>query len=360
MLKKDNSGRNRPLKGGKHLRRRKQNAFLVIIPVLFLAIFFTIVTLFKYSHNLSKENQIPNNTQELQRQQSEQDTTAPEINLLPLQEKVLQNIEDFIEPGYTAIDNVDGDITDSVETSIKKVKPNYYRISYTVTDSNGNQSSKNRMVKVVKGQIALTFDDGPSLTITPQILNTLYFNDVKATFFVLAFDEQKAALIQREYKEGHTIGYHGYSHKYSEIYTSIDTLMENFYKIEHEVTELTGGTSSKIIRFPGGSSNTVSQNYCTGIMTEAVNRVTNEGYVYFDWNIDSDDAGSAKSVKEIYNNIISGICPDRLNVVLMHDSADKTLTMYALQDIIDYGVKNDYEFVTLTTESIQIKHNVSN
>ena len=209
------------------------------------------------------------------------------------------------------------------------------------------------------GIIYLTFDDGPTSDSTPQILDILKNRNIKATFFILHYDEQHEQFIKREYEEGHTIGLHGYTHAYAELYQSADTCMENFRKIREQVYQTTG-TQSKIIRFPGGSSNTISKKYCEGVMTELVKRTVEEGYRYFDWNVDSDDAGHAKTSEKVYQNVTNGIKPGRENVVLMHDFAKNNKTIDALNSIIDWGLEQGYVFRKITEETPMVTHGVNN
>lgn len=209
------------------------------------------------------------------------------------------------------------------------------------------------------GIIYLTFDDGPTSDSTPQILDILKNRNIKATFFILHYDEQHEQFIKREYEEGHTIGLHGYTHAYAELYQSADTCMENFRKIREQVYQTTG-TQSKIIRFPGGSSNTISKKYCEGVMTELVKRTVEEGYRYFDWNVDSDDAGHAKTSEKVYQNVTNGIKPGRNNVVLMHDFAKNNKTIDALNSIIDWGLEQGYVFRKITEETPMVTHGVNN
>ena len=211
------------------------------------------------------------------------------------------------------------------------------------------------------GTIYLTFDDGPSTQSTSQILDILQEKGIKATFFIIdyKFGSEREKLVLREFNEGHTIGLHGTSHTYSEIYTSLDALINNFETLQEKVFQSTGYNST-IIRFPGGSSNTVSKHYCPGIMTEAVNYFSNSDFVYFDWNVDSSDAGGAKSIEEVYNNVISGLKPGRNNVVLMHDSNHKEYTIGALAAIIDFALDAGYEFKAITSETPQVTHRVAN
>lgn len=286
------------------------------------------------------------------------DTTPPELILNPMKDVIFSSIEEFVDPGFSAEDICDGTNL-KVDKTITKSRNCLYTVTYTVSDQSGNKAQQKRQISVIKGQVALTFDDGPSNNITPQILDILANNHVEATFFILGFGPEKEAIVLRESNEGHTIGFHGFSHKYNEIYTSVDTVMSNFAILEDMVYNLTG-YSSKLVRFPGGSSNTVSINYCEGIMTEAAQAVKEYGYTYFDWNVDSGDAGSARTAEDVYQNVVSGIRPGRLNVVLMHDSASKEHTLGALQDIIDYCFENDYELVKLDSSITPVTHKIAN
>ena len=136
-------------------------------------------------------------------------------------------------------------------------------------------------------------------------------NDVKATFFVIHYSEENEALVKKEHSQGHKVALHGYTHTYSQIYTSVEACMENFRKIQEQVYNSIG-EKSNIIRFPGGSSNTVSRKYCQGVMTELTQKVVAEGYRYFDWNVDSDDAGKAKNSDDVYNNVTSKLKPRKI------------------------------------------------
>lgn len=211
------------------------------------------------------------------------------------------------------------------------------------------------------GTIYLSFDDGPSLECTPQILDILKNHNIKATFFILDYQygSKKEEIIMRAFEEGHTIGLHGTSHLYSEIYTSLDTLIKNFETLQEKVYNSLG-YNPIFIRFPGGSSNTVSKNYCTGIMTEASAYFQETDFVYFDWNVDSQDAGGAFSAEEVFQNVTSSIKPDRNNVVLMHDSKNKNYTVEALEKIIVWALEQGYQFKAITKETPQVIHRIAN
>ena len=96
-------------------------------------------------------------------------------------------------------------------------------------------------------------------------------------------------------------------------------------------------------------------------MSRLVNAVTNKGYVYFDWNVDSNDAGGdGNNSNKIYNNVINGLSHNKTNIVLMHDSANHRGTVNALRDIIRYGKDNGYSFKAITNDTPVVRHGVNN
>ena len=118
------------------------------------------------------------------------------------------------------------------------------------------------------------------------------------------------------------------------------------------------GIDSRIIRFPGGSSNTVSRRYSNGIMSYLTTEVLNRGYRYYDWNISSGDAGGTTDPNQVYWNVVNGLSHDRPNMVLCHDI--KTHTRDALRNIIKYGKDNGYSFEPITMETYMIRQRVNN
>ena len=286
------------------------------------------------------------------------DTVAPIVTLNGRAEVFVEDFSAFVEPGFTATDNYDGNLTGSTKLKVTEVSDTSYRLEYYVFDTSGNIGVATRMVTIRKGVVFLTFDDGPSKDITPQILDILEEKGVQATFFLVGYDETKEELVSRAYKEGHTIALHGWSHDYKKVYQSADSVMENFYTIQQRVYD-TIGIKPTIIRFPGGSSNTISKKYCMGIMTDVTKRAEEEGFNYFDWNVDSRDAGGAKNAKEVYENVTTSLRPGR-NIVLMHDSAGNQKTVDALGWIIDYCKQNNYELRVIDEKTIPIHHNIAN
>ncbi len=292
-----------------------------------------------------------------------QDTDEPTIELEGYQSSVLYKGSTYFEPGYKATDNCDGDITDKVQITgnINTNKVGKYKLVYNVSDSAGNITSIDRIINIIekpdKNQktIYLTFDDGPSNS-TEKILDILKEENVKATFFIINADEKYDSVIKRAYDEGHTIGLHSYSHKYKSIYKSEEAFFDDLELINDKVRKITGYPAN-IIRFPGGSSNTISR-ISRGLMTKLSISTKEKGYIYYDWNIASNDTSSISS-KKVYKNVISGL-KYNTNIVLMHDFANNKKTINALRDIIQYGKKNGYEFDKITEMTPQIKHEIRN
>lgn len=275
----------------------------------------------------------------------------------------------YVEPGYVAIDNCDDDITDQVKVLgvVDTSKKGTYEITYSVKDGFGNEAVAKRIVKVFPKNdykpgtvnaktIYLTFDDGPG-AYTARLLDILKKYDVKVTFFVTGYNNNYNELLTREYNEGHTVGLHSYTHDYSLIYRSMDAYMEDLLKIQNKVKEYTG-IESTIIRFPGGSSNTVSRRYRIGIMGDLTKKVEEIGFRYFDWTIASGDAGNTKDSNKIVQNVINGINENGGNVVLMHDI--KPYTVDSVERIIEYGLANGYTFAPLTMDSPVVHQKVNN
>ena len=286
------------------------------------------------------------------------DTTAPVINMQGGSSLYVDNFNNLesIDPGVVVTDNYDKEVKAKRERH--KISETEYEFVYTATDLSGNIAIAKRRILKATGVIYLTFDDGPS-DITPEVLNVLKENDVKATFFIVDYSEEDKSKVQRIIEEGHTLGLHGMSHDYATIYSSLDAITENFIGLRNKILD-DFNYSATYIRFPGGASNTISKNYCEGIMTEATNKVVQEDFTYYDWNVDVDDAGSARTADRIYDNFVAGIAPKRENVVLMHDGYGHQATADALQKIIDYANDNGYVFSAITEDTIPVQHGVNN
>ncbi len=275
---------------------------------------------------------------------------------------------DYLD-GITAIDNRATDPKITVDSSaVDLSKVGTYTLKFKVEDLDNNISEysvnvivKERPVNVTDDSpertIFLTFDDGPSFN-TEKILDILDRYKIKATFFVTGNNHSYNHLIKRAHDSGHTIGLHTYSHDYS-IYRSVDTYFDDLNKISDMVYGITG-ERSKVIRFPGGSSNTVSRNYKVGIMSALVKEVRDRGYQYFDWNISSADAnGNTMPTSTIIRESTAGGGYKNVNL-LMHDTSAKTTTVEALPSIIEYYLDLGYSFKALNVNSYAHHHGTNN
>lgn len=215
---------------------------------------------------------------------------------------------------------------DSTESGAESMdKPVLMNIAGSINDTE-NLANENDQLKVY-----LTFDDGPSDN-TAAILDTLAAYNVKATFFVVGkTDDESKAMYQRIVNEGHSLGMHSYSHKYSVIYDSLDAFETDFNEIQSYLYDVTG-RECKLYRFPGGSSNQVSNTD----MTEFIKFLNEEQVTYFDWNVSSGDATSqAYTTDELVDNVMSDVVKYKTSVVLMHDSNTKGTTVEALGPMIE-------------------------
>lgn len=200
----------------------------------------------------------------------------------------------------------------------------------------------------------MTFDDGPS-SITENILDVLKAKNVKATFFVTYHNDADAIRrLRRIVRENHAIGLHSYTHRYEEIYSSVESFVNDIDKLNSYIVNSTGYTP-KILRFPGGSNcSLLKQNLFDRLKTELDKR----GYVYFDWNVSSADStknATSLSVGEIVGNCYSGAKDRNVAIILMHDtSVKKRIIVDALPILIDKLKRDGFVFSTLSTEAPQI------
>ena len=96
-------------------------------------------------------------------------------------------------------------------------------------------------------------------------------------------------------------------------------------------------------------------------MTYLTSEVVKRGYNYFDWNVDSNDAGGdIYNSGNIYANVVNNLSHGKTNVVLMHDSGSHTATVNALRDIIRFGKNNGYTFSAITNSTPVVRHGVNN
>lgn len=200
--------------------------------------------------------------------------------------------------------------------------------------------------------VYLTIDDGPSEN-TQAVLDILDSYGCKATFFVVGHNDDYFPMIAEAYRRGHTIGLHTYSHDYEEVYSSADAYFADLDAIGQVVAEQIGYVPC-FIRFPGGSSNEISNNYCEGIMNELIPEVQARGYQYYDWNLSVGD-GADHTADEIAS--YGTVKIDDENIMLLcHDSATKQTTVEALPSIIEHYQSQGYVFKAIDRESWVCHH----
>lgn len=296
------------------------------------------------------------------------DFTAPDLKLLGDETITITAGTAFTDPGFTAIDNAEGDVSGKVQVTGKYniYRSGTYTLTYTVTDNYGNTAEATRtlIVKAVPQPdvvdpgdkiIYLTFDDGPSKH-TPRLLEVLEKYNVKATFFVVG--EAGIGYLDEIVAGGHAIGIHTNTHEYSEIYANEEAFFKDLNAVRQIIYERTGIWTT-LMRFPGGSSNTVSRKYCEGIMTTLTQAVTDQGFQYFDWNVSSGDAGGGSTTTEqVFNTVISGIQKHNVSIVLQHDIFG--FSVDAVEQIITWGLANGYQFLPLDPTSPTCHQKVQN
>ena len=318
---------------------------LSLLPILVFIISLILISVqiaFSWNNLLAK-NETTNTSQTIAStsQQEVQNTTKSETNNTPATIDNNKNITNTTETQAKPTENK----TNENKTQTNKVSENKTADSKTTT-SNG------------KSIAYLTFDDGPS-SITNSVLDILKKYNVKATFFVINSGSYNKTTLQREVNEGHTIGLHAYDHNYAIAYKDDNSYLDGIDKLRAKVKADTG-FDSHYIRFPGGSSNTISKRYSKGIMSRITKTAKQRGYKYYDWNVDDDDAGRARTADDCYNNVVKELRPNRSNIVLMHDFGTNKKILEALPRIIEYCQKNGYTMLPIDDNTPEIHHGISN
>lgn len=190
--------------------------------------------------------------------------------------------------------------------------------------------------------VYLTFDDGPSKSVTPLILDLLKNENIPATFFVLGSRvELNPSIVKREYEEGHFIANHGYSHIYSNIYSSKEMVLEEYNKTKDAIQRAIGFSyDGHLFRFPGGATGGKYHD----LKKEAKALLEENQIGFIDWNSLSGDAAGAKTREALIENVKKSAGDKNVVVILMHDAGDKILTYEVLPEIINYFREKGYGF----------------
>ena len=254
--------------------------------------------------------------------------------------KELQSVKEQNALNHTNIAEAQDETLDSVSDSVDTEE--------SVTEENIVETVLPEDVR----KVYLTFDDGPSIY-TDEILDILALYEVKATFFVVgAVDEQYESMYKRIVDEGHSIGMHSYSHKYTEVYQSLDSFKADVEKIRGLIKDKTGVECS-LYRFPGGSSNSIGKKH----IQDYIAYLDEEGIIYHDWNVSSGDAsGVYLSVDDLVKNSTSQLEKYNSAYILLHDSSTKKSTVDALPKIIEtIQAMENTEIVPITESSVPVQ-----
>lgn len=291
----------------------------------------------------------------------EKDEEKPVIKTNELTLDLDSNVE--LKNVIDVTDNQDKNVKVTIdESTLKRSQAGDYKVKVTAIDASKNKNEKEVVIHVVKREVSkqkvvyLTFDDGPSKH-TPEVLSILKKYDIKASFFVTGMNKKYYSYMKNVVDEGHTIALHTYSHKYGKVYKSTDAYFNDLKKIQDLVEKQTG-LKVYNIRFPGGSSNTVSRKYSKGIMTKLVKQVEKQGFRYFDWNCENGDGFSKMSQSEMIRRGTSSSANQIM--ILMHDANGKEDTIETLPKIIEYYAKKGYQFKAIDETTPDFHQHVNN
>ncbi len=205
-------------------------------------------------------------------------------------------------------------------------------------------SAAEKANRVLNKVAYLTFDDGPSASVTPLVLDILKQHNVKATFFILGrAAKAQPALLRRIREEGHSIGNHSYSHEYKKLYSNVQIFMDEVHQTDNLFLELLG-TRSKLLRAPGGTAGHFKAAY--------YDRLHAEGFKIYQWTIDSGDSKSLRVKAEtIVTTVERELKKFNEAIILFHDSDTKKETARALPEILAFLRQEGYDIRPLTPET---------
>ncbi|MDE7184511.1 MAG: polysaccharide deacetylase [Lachnospiraceae bacterium] len=303
---------------------KKKSIFEILVPVLTLMTIANCIVILVLVMNIGRK------------------VNRLEQQILLIQDETKNVLVNEQELALSDISDIDGNAVDAEEAAdiaAVELEENTHK-----WDGKGDSSNGIR-------RVYLTFDDGPSAN-TDRILDILAQYGVKATFFVVG-KEGYADQYRRIVEDGHTLAMHSYSHRYNEVYASLDSYKADLKKLHDYLYELTG-VDCRFVRFPGGSSNTVS----TVSMWDLIDYLDSEDMVYFDWNVSSGDStGGKKSVEQLTSNVLDNIGKYNNAVVLFHDAAGKTTTVDALAGIIEKILESDNTvLLPISEDTVKVQH----
>jgi len=238
--------------------------------------------------------------------------------------------------GYS---NITEETSTAVESSSNRTQ-NMFELTRTMSVFHPLRDDDKRIVY-------LTFDDGPSHNVTPEILRILREHNVPATFFVIGYlVEQRPEIIRQMIDEGHSIANHTFTHNFRHIYSSPQALIAEIEKTEAAINAALGFEyRNRLFRFPGGSH---------PIRREFKEAVLDYGMQFVDWNVVGNDSVTSRPISPelILQNTLQTVrtanaMGEYQLTVLLHDNSTRTTTAQALPMIIEHFKAEGYEFRTL-------------
>lgn len=273
-----------------------------------------------------------------------------------------QSTEQTQQP-MTITGYIDGDVTGSsvVDSQTAQTQTTSGQLPETAM-SIPPASEENNLMTIIdesgtSKRCYLTFDDGPTTNITPQILDTLRKYNVKATFFqVASLIEANPDIARRVYEEGHLIANHSSNHEYDELYASTESFMSEVNECYEVIKGIGDGEEPfKLVRFPGGSFKSSADSY-SSVKQQCKISLQDAGFYYCDWNtLNGDAEGKTKNASELLEYLKDYSEGQDNLVVLMHDAAAKQATANYLGSAIEWLISEGYTFHRLD----DIEYNIS-
>ena len=281
-------------------------------------------------------------------------TTKPNEETNSQDKEVMDNFEDKEVTGNS--EELESNIVDNSGYLSFEEDPNADDAAMVAENTKGLLNGTKHYPVRTDGKkvVYLTFDDGPSTTNTPGILDVLDRYNVKATFFTLGKsiegNEESKNILKETARRGHAIANHTYSHDYSYLYPNrtmnVDNIVSDIEKNNSIMKEVLGEDfSTRVIRFPGGYWSWEGRT----AMKEAMEQ---NGYYNVDWNaLNKDAEGKPKNADELLQSTketVEALGPEADSVVLlMHDTYGKEETVKSLPQIIEYLQEKEFEFRTI-------------
>ncbi len=219
-----------------------------------------------------------------------------------------------------------------VEPAVEKVTPDYRPVEMAAPFVPSAPGKRIARVSVPGPYVAVTFDDGPSALLTPQVLDIFNRHGARATFFVQGQNANRnRSLLARAAAEGHEIGSHTWSHINMKA-SSTARIMSELDRTADVIAEATG-SRPKVMRPPYGSVN-----------SQLVNMVYNRyGTPAILWDVDTNDwrkPGAETVVRRAVGNARPG------SIILLHDIHASTIA--AVEDIVTGLQARGFKLVTVS------------